>query len=830
MAIYHLSMKPISRGQGRSAVAAAAYRSGQSLTDERQGLTFDYTRKRGVEHSEIVLPEGSRAEWARDRAALWNAAENAENRKDARTAREFEIALPHELTHEQRLELVRMFSRELAERYGTAVDFAIHAPDEKTDNRNHHAHVMMTTRTVDEHGLGQKTLIEQENRKLRAQGLPSAQDQLRDIRLSWEEMTNRELARAGIDARVDHRSHTERGLEIEPTQHVGVHATQIDRQGRPVSRTRLDADAARHNAALIREKPDQVLTFLTQEKSVFDRHDVAKALHRYIDDPEAYQRAYASVMASRELVQLQAEGQDGELAKYSTREMVTVERTMARDAQAMAETGSHAVRQRHVDHALKRHDHALRVRHGAAMSAEQREAVHHVTGQAQISAVVGLAGAGKSTMLAAAREAWEAQGYRVRGGALAGKAAEGLEESAGIESRTLASYQYSWQNGRDRLEKGDVLVIDEAGMIGSRQLAKFVGEAKDSGAKIVLVGDPDQLQAIGAGAPFRAIAERTGFAVLENVVRQRDTWQRDASRAFAKHRTTEALSAYDRQGAVRFSRDTEQARADLVRDYMADTMRRPGDSRIALAHRRADVKALNETIRAARQQDGQLGTGRTYQTDAGARSFAAGDRLLFLENNRDLGVKNGMLATVERADDGQIHARLDAADKDGQARTVLVRPAEYAAIDHGYATTIYKAQGTTVDRSFVLASRSMDRHLAYVAMTRHRDAATLYAGRDELKDRKALAAALGRARAKETTLDYDPPAPSPDRKMSLADHLRAAQRQETEDDREAGTSQETPPAASENPWSIENILRRGRGPSNDQDRDPGRERDRSREP
>jgi ATP-dependent exoDNAse (exonuclease V) alpha subunit len=256
MAIYHLAMKPISRSGGRSAVAAAAYRASQKLTNERDGLTHDFTHRRGVEHTEIVLPDGVEAEWAQDRSTLWNAAEAAEKRKDARVAREIEVALPHELTAEQRLELTREFAHDLADRYGVAVDFAIHSPHGDTDVRNHHAHLMLTTRKVEQDGLGEKTDLEQENKKLVALGLPTSHDQLRDIRLDWEDPANRHLALAGHDIRIDHRSHRDCGLEIEPTQHMGVHATQMDRRGKPVARARQDEEQARRNTKLIREKPE----------------------------------------------------------------------------------------------------------------------------------------------------------------------------------------------------------------------------------------------------------------------------------------------------------------------------------------------------------------------------------------------------------------------------------------------------------------------------------------------------------------------------------------------------------------------------------------------
>jgi Ti-type conjugative transfer relaxase TraA len=762
MAIYHLSMKPMSRSSGRSSVAAIAYRAAEKLTNQRDGIEHDFTRRQGVEHAEIVLPDGmaAGADWARERSALWNAAERAEARKDARVAREIEVALPHELTAGQRLELAREFSRSLADRYGVAVDFAIHSPHGHTDIRNHHAHIMLTTRKVGEWGLGEKSELELENKKLAALGLPTTHEQLRDMRIAWEQRSNTHLARAGLDLRIDHRSHQERGLELEPTQHMGVHATQMERRHKPVSRVRIDEDAARRNAAIIREKPEQVLTLITNEKSVFDRQDVARALHRYVGDAEPFQNALAQVMASPALVQLQAEQRDEtgrvvESARYSTRDMVNIERDMALSAERMEARRDYAVAPRHVAAAVEQQNVAIQRQGGKGLEAEQCLAIEHVTGPERIAVVVGMAGAGKSTMLMSAHEAWQAQGYRVYGAALAGKAAEGLEESSGIASRTLASWERGWERGFDKLGPRDVFVIDEAGMVGSKQLSRFITEADQAGAKIVLVGDPEQLQPIGAGAAFRAVAERVGMVELEGIRRQREDWQRAASIAFGRHRTGEGLAAYAARDAIRFEGDTELARSAIVRDVMADRDARPDGSRLVLAHRRVDVAALNDAIRDVRQKRGELAGDLVYQTSEGARAFAPGDRLLFRENNRELGVKNGMLGTVERAEEDRLTVRLDSAKGPGLGRAVEVSTADYAAIDHGYATTIHKAQGATVDRAYVLASKSMDRHLTYVAMTRHRDGVALYAGRDEFSDMDSLAGRLSRAQLKETTLDYD---------------------------------------------------------------------------
>ncbi|MBO9109991.1 Ti-type conjugative transfer relaxase TraA [Agrobacterium sp. S2/73] len=764
MAIYHLSTKPVSRSSGRSAVASAAYRCAVLLVNQRDGLVHDFTRKEGVEHKEIVLPQGVSAGWALDRSALWNAAEFAEKRKDARVAREFEIALPHELSPEGRLKAARAFAQDLANRYGAAVDFAIHSPSEHGDIRNYHAHVLMTTRQVGKAGLGEKTCLEHKNARLLANGMATTDMQLRDIRQSWEGIANRQLQREGLDVRIDHRSHMERGLELSPTEHMGVHASQMRQQGMAVERGRLDDEAARQNAELIRQKPEQVLTLISHEKSVFDRHDIAKTLHRYInDDAQTFQNAFAAVLASPALVELQAERIDAETgevskARYSTRDMIDLELRMARSAERLHQAQSHGVDPRHVERAMERQDNALRRSSGgpsaasdpsAGLSDEQRHAIEHITGPECIAAVVGFAGAGKSTMLAAAREAWEAQGYQVHGAALAGKAAEGLEESSGIPSRTLASWSYSWDHGRDLIGRGDVFVIDEAGMVGSRQLARSIGEVEERGAKIVLVGDHEQLQAIGAGAPFRAIAEQIGHVELSNIRRQRHDWQRQASVAFATHKTAEGLAAYRDHGAIHFADSREEAMAQIVRDYLADSEKRADGTRVAMAHRRADVRALNAAIRSELQNRqrlerspglndgadrGDRGNGadrvgdedvgeRVFQTNNGKRAFAAGDRIIFLENNRDLRVKNGMLGTVEHVEPNKIIARLDGRGGD----SVSIPTDSYQAIDHGYATTIHKNQGATVDRAFVLASSTMDRHLTYVAMTRHRDSVQLYA-------------------------------------------------------------------------------------------------------
>jgi hypothetical protein len=389
---------------------------------------------------------------------------------------------------------------------------------------------------------------------------------------------------------------------------------------------------------------------------------------------------------------------------------------------------------------------------GLVLSGEQRDAFDRITDGQGLASVIGYAGTGKSAMLGVAREAWEREGYTVRGAALSGIAAENLEGGSGIQSRTIASLEHAWAQGRDQLTRNDVLVVDEAGMIGTRQMERVLSHARDAGAKVVLVGDPEQLQAIEAGAAFRSIAERHGAAEITDVRRQRDDWQKDATRALATGRTGEALHAYESRGMVQAAESREAARGALVDGWDRQRQAEPDKTRIILTHTNAEVRELNQEARERMHASGELGADTSITVERGQRDFAAGDRIMFLCNERGMGVKNGTLGTLEQVSEGHMAVRLDGGNR------VAFDLKDYAHVDHGYAATIHKSQGVTVDRAHVLATPGMDRHGAYVALSRHRDGVALYYGRDDFVDERQLARILSRDRAKDMASDY--PAPS----------------------------------------------------------------------
>ncbi len=686
MAIYHLHVKVIGRKSGSSAVASAAYRSGSRLHDERLDRSHDFSAKRGVVHSEVMLPENAPQAWS-DRERLWNDVEAFEIRKDAQLAREVEFALPREMTQAQGIELARDFVQaEFVDR-GMIADLNVHWDMAEDGSPKPHAHVMLTMRAVDEDGFG-----------------PKARDWNRTEvverwRKRWAELANERLAELDIEARIDHRE-------------------------------RIIAD------------PSLALDAITHQQSTFTRRDMAKFARRHSDGIDQFNKVMGAMRGAPGVVELgkDARGED----RFTTRELVEAEQRLHRAAELMAERERHELCDADREAALARGE-----TRGLVLSGEQADALAHVTDGRDLGVVVGHAGTGKSAMLGVAREAWEAAGYEVRGVALSGIAAENLESGSGIASRTIASMEHGWHQGRDLLTTRDVLVIDEAGMVGTRQLEQVLSHAAEAGAKVVLVGDPQQLQAIEAGAAFRSIHERHGGAEIGEVRRQREDWQRDATRDLANRRTGNGLEAYRSHGMVHEAATREQARGDLIERWDRDRQASPDPSRIILTHTNDEVRALNEAARERMRAAGDLGDEVRVTVERGGRGFASGDRVMFLQNERGLGVKNGTLGTVEQVNAHSMTVRTD------DDRSVRFDLKDYNKIDHGYAATIHKAQGMTVDRTHVLATPGMDAHSSYVALSRHRDGVDLHYGGDDFAGQERLVRTLSRDRAKDMASDYE---------------------------------------------------------------------------
>lgn len=473
------------------------------------------------------------------------------------------------------------------------------------------------------------------------------------------------------------------------------------------------------------------------------------------------------------------------------------------------------------------------VRVSPTLNDEQRKALYHVTHkEGSIQVISGMAGTGKTTLLASAREVWEAQGFTVEGAALAAVAAKGLEEGAGIKSRTIARLlmdidraeeyaaqkkappsaeekkqerqaamreiyaeykQATWQWSKETKEKylgqyyeptsqakheflyatwqiskkhrdslnselgkeqrekelrsplneKTVLVIDEAGMVGTRQMARLIDEVSKAGARLILVGDEKQLQPIEHGAPFKAIGDRLGRSELTDIKRQRDEWAREAVKDFAFGRAEQGLKIYAERGLLTVTETRRDAMRELIRDWSKSDESKYQE-RLIVAGMKAEVSALNRMAQEERQRRGELGA---QSLEVNAQTFYERDRVLFTKNNKAHGVHNGDLGTIVRVSPvtGDVVVKLDGGER------VIIPTRSYENIDLGYAITTHKGQGKTVEKAFILAGGSMqDRELSYVQMSRTRGETRIYTERADAGDTiTELSREMNKSRQKE---------------------------------------------------------------------------------
>jgi Ti-type conjugative transfer relaxase TraA len=448
---------------------------------------------------------------------------------------------------------------------------------------------------------------------------------------------------------------------------------------------------------------------LTAQASTFERRDVVRGVAGGLVDgaPAAVIDVLADrVLASEDAVTLEAMGRGGGRL-HTTAELLGIETRLLSAADAGRASGTAVVEGSVLDTTL-----APRL----SLSEEQRALVGRLvrSGDA-VEVVVGKAGSGKTMALEAARVAWEEAGFSVTGAALAARAAAELTERSGIASETVASLVARIERGDQVFGPRHILVLDEAAMIGTRTLNSVIGAAGQDGAKVVLVGDHRQLAEIEAGGAFAALARRLGADQLVHNRRQHASWERTALDELRSGQVGLALDSYEARGRIHTAPRAADARATLVADWLV--ARDSGTDVLMLAARRPDVDALNRLARSELQGRGEIGP--SIASSAG-RTIALSDEVMCLRNDHRLGVRNGTRGTVVSGGEGVVVISTE----DGPRRLDRAY-LEAGWLDHGYATTIHKSQGQTVDRAFVLGTGGY-REAAYVAMSRARDRTDLY--------------------------------------------------------------------------------------------------------
>lgn len=523
----------------------------------------------------------------------------AEKRGDAQVYREIEFSLPRELSDEQNKALAVEYVQDQFCGMGMLAIQSFHTEVcEKTGELNPHCHTFLLTRELTEEGLALK--------KNRDWNQKSVHESWRE---QWASYASFHLKMHGHDITLDHRSYKDQGLDIEPQvklgkgvcaqekraktkeylgdtpldqrQDVGLNSGLAQDLGLPSGedsnskiRTRQDKGFVEsvpatdrvqelrsiqlRNLYRIMRRPETVLDIVTRHHATFMWGDVQKILGRYVDDVELFQRLDARLRSSSELILLKMEGvrdQTGrieERAIYTTRSMLRAENALLGTAEALSGNVSHGVSPGALRGGLERIQMRLQkegLAPGYSLSEDQERAIRHLVDEGQLKCIVGYAGAGKTTALEACRDIWESEGYKVYGLAPTGRAAQNLEGS-GISSQTLHKFLKSFEEGRCQYSRKSVLVLDEAGMVDVERFDKFLGAVKALGVKAVVVGDGAQLQPVEAGPAFRLVTEKVGVSRLEEVVRQKETWQREATVLFGKQDSKAAIQLYQRRGHI----------------------------------------------------------------------------------------------------------------------------------------------------------------------------------------------------------------------------------------------------------------------------------------
>ncbi len=759
MAIAFARARYISRSSGGSAVRSAAYNGREEIAAERTGEVFYFRNRDAPEHHAVLLPDGAPERFGQS-GKLWNAAEAAERRKDAQVAREIVLALPanREVTAEDRVALVRSFAEEHFVSKGLAVQLDIHAPhgaEAESERANWHAHLLITTRRIEPDGFAAKKARDLDPEVRQAGGRARVADGAAWGEL-WRDHQDRYFQEHGLEARVD-------AVATHAQEHIGP--VRMRRAGSEIVERAETIRQANQEAA---RDPDKVLAALTRNNATFTERDLDRFLAKQLggegqEEKEEVARVRAAVLKSRELVALH-DRETGEVAgRFTTREVREQERAAMAAAGGLSRQKSGAVSARSVKAAAT----------SRTLRPDQVAAFEHAIGAGHLKLIEGRAGTGKSYTLAAIRDAHERDGKRVVGLAPTNTVAQDLAQDGFREARTVHAALFALKNGRTEWDKRTVVVVDEAAMLDTRVTGELLAAARQVGAKVILAGDDRQLASIERGGLFAELRQRHGSAEITEVTRQRVDWQRQAARDLAEGRFAEAVGAFDQAGAITWTERQEEARSALVAAWKCDADERPGQSRFVFAYTNKDVDTLNAELRQVRRERGELAGGDVQlDTKHGVAAFAVGDRVQFTDTDKRLGIYNGNVGTITRLDPatGEMAATLDGPGKDG--REVTWSAAGFEGFRHGYAGTIYKGQGKTLDRTYLYHTEHWRSAASYVALTRQRESAEVFVARETAQDAGQLARQMGRGEVRAASIAW------PTRQELTREQKQEAEREE----------------------------------------------------
>jgi Ti-type conjugative transfer relaxase TraA len=751
VAIQFARARYISRRSGGNAVRSAAYNARTMIAAERTGEVFSFRHRDAPEHHEVLLPEGAAARFA-DSAVLWNTAEGAEKRRDAQVAREIVVALPADagITGEDRLDLVRRFAEQHFVAKGLAVQLDLHAPHEgdiESERANWHAHLLITTRRLEGDGFSAKKArdLDPAVRNIGGRATVAEGEVWGEL---WRDHQNRYFREHGLEITVD-------PIAPHPSPHLGP--IRMRTPGAEIIDRAEEIRRANERAA---HDPDQVLRALTRNNATFTAREVDRFLGKHLADKDERQRIRAQVFAHPDLVPLHDRETGFRTDRFTTRPVRAHEHAVLADAAALAGQRGPALPATVAD--------GVKAERG--LRPDQDAAFAHAIEGGHLKLIEGRAGTGKSYTLAAIHDAHARAGYRVIGLAPTNTAAQDLTAAGFSEASTVHSALFRLKNGRGAWDRRTVLVVDEAAMLDARITGEVLAAAREAGAKVILAGDDRQLAAIERGGLFSEMRVRHGAAEIVEVTRQRVGWQRQAARDLAAGRFAAAVEAFDAAGAITWTGSQDEARTALISAWKRDTEADPAAKRFVFAYTNNEVDALNAALRQARKERSALsGPDVEIETRHGVALYAVGDRVQLTETLKAAGLYIGQVGTITGLDpeSGRIAARLD------NGQDVAWSAEEFWGFRHGYAGTIYKGQGKTLDHTYLYHTPHWRRAASYVALTRQRESAQVFVARETAPDAADLARQMARDETRSASLAWAAREETTDPQRTLREDARA---------------------------------------------------------
>lgn len=712
MAIGFARLEFVKRSSGKTACAKSAYNSRSKIKLEfpeiGESKTFDWSYKEKPLYNEILIPENADKKF-KSADFLWNAVEKFETRKNSQVAMELVLALPDDKTisNEDRIELAKSFVVEQFILNGFAAQIDIHIPEktEGTEREEHnwHAHVLVSPRRFTQDG---QTFEKHKPRDLMPVVRGGNVIAGPDWGKLWTSHQNQYFESKGLSLRVDPNG-------IISQLHLGP----VRMRGRAISLLEEHSIKVNLNAIDVYD-PKKILENVTKNQNIFSDTDIDRFFQKHVA-PDKIAPLREEFWKQDGIVQLLDKKTGQTQNRFTTTQIVDEENKIMRIGERLVVKNGFRIKDQTSIHAAS-----------SKLTIEQSVAFENIINGKRLSCIEGLAGTGKSHLLAALKNVYQEQGYIVRGIGPDNATADVLKKIGFANSENVYRFLHLSHFGKKEFQHGrEVWFLDEAGKLGSQPFLEFLKAAENNGVQVICSGDTCQIPSVERGRMFMTFCEKFGCEFLQDIQRQKAENQRNIAKKLATGKIAQAFDQITSTGGFRWSETKQESIENLIMQWAKDKEFFPNSSTLILAHSNAEVSTLNEYIRVYRKERGELGDKEFLcETSYGKIYVSDGDPIEFRKNDRELGVTNGMVGTVLSTSSNQFVVKIHGENK---KKEVIFDPRAYSHFQLGYATTYYRSQGRTIDRAYILHSPMMNRETFYVGLTRHVRNAFCFVARSE---------------------------------------------------------------------------------------------------